>query len=118
MAGDAQMPPPDFHEQRVALRRPYGREVADGPYGEADQPEAQAQANRAGKRSVEDRDAARCAAEQDMLGQRPMDGNGESRHRVELFKGGGHQMTAPPPNEKKDRKKLDAANAMLRPNTT
>src|SRR5260221_5522843 len=28
-----------------------------------------------------------------------------------------HQITAPPPNEKNDRKKLDAANAIDRPNT-
>src|SRR5215831_6655791 len=28
-----------------------------------------------------------------------------------------HQITTPPPNEKNDRKKLDAANAIERPNT-
>src|SRR5277367_3083649 len=28
-----------------------------------------------------------------------------------------HQITTPPPNEKNDRKKLDAANAIDRPNT-
>lgn len=37
--GDAQMPPPDFDELGIALRSPYGREMADRPYGEADQPE-------------------------------------------------------------------------------
>ena len=47
-----------------------------------------------------------------MLGQRPMDRDRESRHRVELFEAARHQMSAPPPNEKNDRKKLDAAKAM------
>jgi hypothetical protein len=30
---------------------------------------------------------------------------------------GVHQITTPPPNEKNDRKKLEAANAIDRPNT-
>jgi hypothetical protein len=34
-----------------------------------------------------------------------------------LFERRRHQTSAPPPNEKNDRKKLDAANAMLRPKT-
>ncbi|WP_449579283.1 hypothetical protein [Paracoccus mutanolyticus] len=34
-----------------------------------------------------------------------------------MFKAARHQMSAPPPNEKNDRKKLDAAKAMDRPNT-
>ena len=67
--------------------------------------------------AVHDRDGARSAAEQDMLGQRPMDRDRESRHRVELFEAARHQMSAPPPNEKNDRKKLDAEKAMLRPKT-
>src|SRR5260370_35229927 len=33
------------------------------------------------------------------------------------FDGLSHQITAPPPNEKKDRKKLDAAKAIDSPNT-
>src|SRR5690606_614822 len=117
MAGDAQMPTPDLDELGIALRRPYGCEMADCPNGDADQPEAQAEAHGSGQRSVHDGDGARCAAEQNMLGQRPVDRDRESRHRVELFEAARHQTSAPPPNEKKDRKKLDAANAMLRPNT-
>ena len=111
------MPPPDFDELGIALRRPYGGKVTDGPYGDADQPEAQAEAHGSGKRPVHDGNGARCAAKQDMLGQRPVDRDRESRHRIELFEAARHQTSAPPPNEKKDRKKLDAANAMDRPNT-
>ena len=111
------MPPPDFDELGIALRRPYRREMPDGPYGDADQPEAQAETHGPGKRPVHDGDASRSAAEQDMLGQRPVDRDRESRHRVQLFETARHQTSAPPPNEKNDRKKLDAANAMDRPNT-
>src|SRR5690606_6610246 len=117
MTGDAQVPAADFHEQRIALRRPDRREVTDGPDGDADQPEAQAEAHSPGQRAVHDGDGARSAAEQDMLGQRPVDRDGESRHRVELFEARRHQTSAPPPNEKNDRKKLDAAKAIDRPNT-
>src|SRR5690606_4009553 len=60
MAGDAQMSATDFHGQRIALRRPDRREVADGPDGEADQPETQAEAHGPGQRSVHDGDGARC----------------------------------------------------------
>src|SRR3546814_8976898 len=67
------------------LGHPHGGEVADGPDGEADQPEAQAETHGSGQRPVHDGDGARCAAEQDMLGQRPVDGDGKPRHRVELF---------------------------------
>jgi hypothetical protein len=34
-----------------------------------------------------------------------------------LFEDSRHQTSAPPPNEKNDRKKLDAAKAMDRPKT-
>ena len=43
----AQVPTPDINELRITLRRPHGREVADGPDGEAGEPEAEAQADRA-----------------------------------------------------------------------
>src|SRR5690606_32546575 len=117
MTGDAQVPAPNLDELRIALRRPNGREMADGPDGKADQPEAQAESDGPGQRPVHDGDGARCAAEQDMLGQRTVDRDRKTRHRVELFETARHQTSAPPPKEKNDRKKLDAANAMLRPNT-
>src|SRR5690606_15614046 len=71
----------------------------------------------AGQRAVHDGDRARCAAEQDVFGQRAMHRDRISRHRVELFKGSRHQTSAPPPKLKKLRKNELAANAMLRPNT-
>ena len=64
------MAAPDLDEERIALGRPDRREMADGPDQEADQPEAQAEAHGPGQRSIEDRNGARCAAEQDVLGQR------------------------------------------------
>src|SRR3546814_9304841 len=67
MTGDAQMPAAHLDKERVALGHPHGGEVADGPDGEADQPEAQAETHGSGQRPVHDGDGARCAAEQDML---------------------------------------------------
>ena len=49
MTGDAQMPAAHLDEERIALRRPDGREMPDGPDGEAEQPQAQTEA--AGRRS-------------------------------------------------------------------
>ena len=60
------------------------------------------------------RDGAWRAAEQDRLAERTVDRHGEARN---LVTSGHHQTSAPPPNEKKDRKKLDAAKAIDRPNT-
>src|SRR3546814_2430359 len=88
--------------------------MADGPKDQAGYPEAQAETDRARQRAVDDGERARGAAEQYRLGQRPMDGGVEARDRLGGFQ---HQTSAPPPNEKNDRKKLDAANAIDRPNT-
>src|SRR5690606_36307133 len=71
----------------------------------------------AGKRPVHGRDASRGAAEQDMFGQRAMERDRVTRHHVQLLERDRHQTSAPPPKEKKDRKKLDAAKAIDRPNT-
>ena len=80
---------------------------------EAGDPEPQTKADRGGERAVEDGDRPRRATEQDRLGQRAMD------RRVEAWDSSAviHQTSAPPPKEKNDRKKLDAANAIDRPNT-
>jgi hypothetical protein len=43
----------DLDEERIALGRPHRREMADRPDGDADQPEAQAEADRAGERAVQ-----------------------------------------------------------------
>lgn len=61
MTWNAQVPPPDLDEQRIALRRPHCREMADRPDHEAEQPQSQAKAHCAGDRAVHDGDGARSA---------------------------------------------------------
>ena len=62
---------------------------------------------------LSDGDRARRTAEQDRFGQRAMDRRVEARDGL----AGLHQTSAPPPKEKNDRKKLDAAKAIERPKT-
>ena len=105
MAGDAQMAAHHVDEHRIALGRPDGGGMADHPEHEPGDPKAKAQAQRGGQRAVQDRDRPRRAAEQDRLGQRPMDRRDEAgrvRRQPAV-----HQISAPPPKEKNDRKKLD-----------
>ena len=78
---------------------------------EARDPKAQTDAERSRKRAVEDGDGARRTAHQDRLGQCAM------HRRFEAWDLSVHQITTPPPNEKNDKKKLDAAKAIDRPNT-
>ena len=103
----------DVDELRVALCGPDGREMSDRPHRETDEPEAQAKADGGRQRSVGDGDRARRAAEQDRFGQRAMHWRMESRDGLARL----HQRSAPPPKEKNDRKKLDAAKAIERPKT-
>src|SRR5271166_2807355 len=116
MAGDAQMSAHDVDEHRIALCRPDGGGVADDPEQEPGDPEAKAEAQRGGEGAVQDRNRPRRAAEQDRLGQRPMDRRDISRDRFVACVSV-HQISAPPPKEKNDRKKLEAAKAIERPNT-
>ena len=44
-----------------------------------------------------------------MFGQSAMNWHGEARRLKRILGKRGHQMSAPPPKEKNDRKKLDAA---------
>ena len=67
------MPAHHVDKGGIALGGPHRGDMADQPDGDADDPEAQAQTDRGGERSVDDRDSARRAAEQDRLGQRAMD---------------------------------------------
>src|SRR5713101_1872966 len=87
MARDAQMTAHHVDELRIALGGP----------------------DRGGQGAIENRDRARRAAEQDVLGERAMNGCCKSRDL--------HQTSAPPPKEKNDRKKELAAKAIERPNT-
>src|SRR3546814_4878009 len=89
-----------------------------GPEHETGQPLLKPEADCGGDRAVDDGDPARCAAEQDRRPEAPVDGSLEA---FEMLSGAerdrSHAISAPPPKLKKLRKKLDAANAIDRPNT-
>src|SRR6202030_3761662 len=87
------------------------RHVSYKPEEEARDPKAQTDAECSRARAVENSDGARRTAHQDRFGQRAMHG------RDEAWDFCIHQITTPPPNEKNDRKKLDAANAIDSPVT-
>src|SRR3546814_17755797 len=59
-------------------------------------------------------DLTRRAAEQQRRAERAVDRHFEA---VDMLAATDHAISAPPPKLKKDRKKLDAANAIDRPNT-
>src|SRR5690242_16515693 len=105
------MPADDLDKVRVALGGPDGSHVPDKPEQEARNPEPQADAQRGCERAVNNGDRAWRPAHQDGLSQGPVDRCHEAWN-LSL-----HQITTPPPNEKKDRKKLEAAKAIDRPNT-
>src|SRR5690606_34337689 len=88
-----------------------------GPDQQAGQPELQPEADRAGQRAVQDGDRARCAAEQDRLGQGAMHRDREAGDLGELLERRPHHTKAPPPKLKNDRKKELAAKAMEMPKT-
>ena len=116
MAGDAQMAAHHIDEHRIALRRPNRGGMADDPEQQACDPQAKAETQSRGQCPVQDRNGARRPAEQDRLGQRPVNGSDEAWNG--LVRGQRrHQISAPPPKEKNDRKKLDAAKAIDRPKT-
>src|SRR5579883_1851346 len=109
----AQMAAHHVDEGGIALCGPHGGEMAQQPDRAADDPQTKAEANGCRERAVDDRDGARRAAEQDRFGQRAMNRRVEARDgRIVL-----HHTSAPPPNWKKVRKKLDAAKAIERPKT-
>src|SRR6266851_604628 len=111
MAGDAQMTAHHVDEQRIALGGPDRGSLTEDPEHETRDPQPQTETERRRQGAVEDRDRARRAAEQNVFGERAMNG---------YCKSGGHflhQTSAPPPNEKNDRKKELAAKAIERPNT-
>src|SRR6267142_3038607 len=110
MAGDTQMAAHHVDELRIALRRPDRGRLTENPKQETGDPQPQAETKSCGERAVENRDRARSAAEQDVFGERAMNGCCKSGDLL-------HQTSAPPPKEKNERKKELAANAIERPNT-
>src|SRR6516165_6018699 len=111
MTGNTKVPADDFDKVRVVLGGPDGDHVADEPKQKARDPQAQTDAECSGECSVNNGDRPRRAAHEDRFGQRAM------YRRDEAWNLTGHQITTPPPKEKNDRKKLDAANAIDNPNT-
>src|SRR4029453_3584977 len=111
MTGDTKVSTHDLDEVRIALGRPDSGHVADEPKQEARHPEAQTDAEGGCERAVDDGRGAWRTPHQDRLGQRAMDWS------FEAWDLSVHQITVPPPNEKNDRKKLEAAKAIDRPNT-
>src|SRR6516225_10741669 len=116
MRGIAQVPPHDVDELRVALCCPDRRQMTDRPQHEAGDPKAQSQSDSSCQGAVGDRNRAWRAAKQDWLCQGAMDRRLEPRNWI-VRKDLAHQTSAPPPNEKNDRKNELAANAIERPNT-
>ena len=110
MAGNAQMAAHHVDELWIALGSPDGGGLTENPKQETGDPQPQAETKSCGERAVENRDRARSAAEQDVFGERAMNGCCKSG---DLF----HQTSAPPPKEKNERKKELAAKAIERPNT-
>src|SRR6516225_4443830 len=106
----------DVNELRVALCGPDRRHVPDRPQHEAGDPKAQSQTNGSSEGAVGDRNRAWRAAKQDRLRQGAMDRGFEPGDWI-VCKELAHQTSAPPPNEKNDRKNELAANAIERPNT-
>src|SRR5262245_41412363 len=101
----------DLDEVGIALGCPDREHVPDEPEEETRDPEAQTNTEGGGEGAVDDGNGAWRTAHQDRLGQLAMDRRYEARDLLV------HQTTTPPPNEKNDRKKLEAANAIDSPNT-
>src|SRR6266849_696543 len=110
------VPAHHLDEQGVALRGPHGGHVAERPQQEPGDPQPKPEPDSGRHGAVEDRDRTRCSGEQDRLRERPMHRSFETRNWL-LADNLCHQISAPPPNEKKDRKKDEAAKAIDSPNT-
>src|SRR6185437_12038605 len=101
----------DGSEVGIALGGKYRERMSDDPKHDAGQPHLQAETQRGRDRAVDDGDGARGAAQQDWFGERTV------QRDFEAFDIALHQTSAPPPKEKKERKKLDAAKAIEMPKT-
>src|SRR3546814_19459201 len=97
-----------FRSLRVTLRREDRERMTDHPNDDAGDPEPQAQTQCRRQRAVDDGDHAWRAGQEDRLGERAV-----QRH-LEAFDAGRHVTSAPPPKEKKARKKLVAAKAIVK----
>src|SRR5215510_2758867 len=104
----AHVPSHHLDEEGVALGGPDRRHMTDDPEDKPCDPQAQSKTDCGRDRAVEDGDSPRRTCEQDRLGERPVNGRLEIGDYISLSDVS-HQMRAPPPKEKNDRKKDDAA---------
>src|SRR5438045_2342869 len=105
MTGNAQVSTHDIDEGGIAFGGPDGGHVTDEPEHETRDPEPQTKSKGRRQRAVDNRNRPRRTAHQDRLGERSVNGHDKTCDRSV------HQITTPPPKEKNDRKKLEAANA-------
>src|SRR6266852_6050470 len=103
MTGNTQVSARHVDEGRIAFGGPDGGHVTDEPEDETRDPQPQSKSKGRRQRAVDDRDRSRRTAHQDRLGERAMNGHDKTCDRSI------HQITTPPPKEKNDRKKLEAA---------
>ena len=113
ITGDTKVPAHHVDELRIALGGPHGGGVPEQSQQDSSDPHPKTEAKRGSQGAVEDRDRTRRAAEQDRFGQGAVHRHTEARDWLGCF----HHTKTPPPNEKIDRKKELAANAIESPNT-
>ncbi len=111
MSRNPQMAAHDLDEGGIAFGGPDGCGMADGPEQQARDPQTQSESKSRGKGPIHDGDRARRSPHQDRFGQRTAHWRDEPCNWLV------HQITMPPPKEKNDRKKLEAAKAIESPNT-
>ena len=111
MGWNTNVPAHDLDELWVALACPDRGHVANEPEKKTRDPQAQTKTKGCGYRAVQNGNRPRRPTHQDWFSQGAMNGRNKA---CDLLL---HQITTPPPNEKNDRKKLDAAKAIDRPNT-
>jgi hypothetical protein len=111
MTGNAQVSSHYIDEGGIAFGGPNGGHVTDEPEDKTRDPQPQPESKGRRQRAVDNRNRSRGTAHQDGLGERSVNGHDKTCDRPI------HQITTPPPKEKNDRKKLEAANAIDRPNT-
>src|SRR6185437_4188620 len=114
MAPLPEVPQKHRREVGIALRGEHAQRMSESPDHQPGDPLLEPEAERRRHRSVEDGDGARRSAEQDGLDQRAMDRRFEAfGMRLRAV----HEISAPPPKLKKERKKEEAAKAIDRPKT-
>src|SRR3546814_17547530 len=90
------------HEVGIALRGEHRERVPERPDHQPGDPLLQPQTKRGGDRPVDDRDCTRGAPEQNRLGKRPVQ---RSLEPLDMGACPDHEISAPPPQLKKLRKK-------------